>query len=128
MSEFKRHRLGDLYEISSGISTTKDQAGHGAPFVAFKDIYNNYFIPERLTELMDTTPEQQEKFSVRQGDVFLTRTSETLDELAMSSVALQDHPNATFSGFAIRQTQTHGSWASFCAASTSEESSTASRR
>lgn len=79
MSEFKRHRLADLYEISSGISTTKDQAGHGAPFVAFKDIYNNYFIPERLTELMDTTPEQQEKFSVREGDVFLTRTSETLD-------------------------------------------------
>ena len=102
MSEFKRHRLADLYEISSGISTTKDQAGHGAPFVAFKDIYNNYFIPERLTELMDTTPEQQEKFSVRKGDVFLTRTSETLDELAMSSVALQDHPNATFSGFAKR--------------------------
>ena len=102
MSEFKRHRLADLYEISSGISTTKDQAGHGAPFVAFKDIYNNYFIPERLTELMDTTPEQQEKFSVREGDVFLTRTSETLDELAMSSVALQDHPNATFSGFAKR--------------------------
>ena len=102
MSEFKRHRLADLYEISSGISTTKDQAGHGAPFVAFKDIYNNYFIPERLTELMDTTPEQQEKFSVRQGDVFLTRTSETLDELAMSSVALQDHPNATCSGFAKR--------------------------
>lgn len=31
MSEFKRHRLADLYEISSGISTTKDQAGHGAP-------------------------------------------------------------------------------------------------
>lgn len=102
MSEFKRHRLADLYEISSGISTTKDQAGHGAPFIAFKDIYNNYFIPERLTELMDTTPEQQEKFSVREGDVFLTRTSETLDELAMSSVALQDHPNATFSGFAKR--------------------------
>lgn len=102
MSEFKRHRLADLYEISSGISTTKDQAGHGAPFVAFKDIYNNYFIPERLTELMDTTPEQQEKFSVREGDVFLTRTSETLDELAMSSVALQDHPSATFSGFAKR--------------------------
>ena len=102
MSEFKRHHLADLYEISSGISTTKDQAGHGAPFVAFKDIYNNYFIPERLTELMDTTPEQQEKFSVREGDVFLTRTSETLDELAMSSVALQDHPNATFSGFAKR--------------------------
>lgn len=102
MSELQRHRLADLYVISSGITTTKDLAGHGAPFVAYKDIYNNYFIPDQLTELMDATREQQEKFSVRTGDVFLTRTSETLDELAMSSVALRDYPNATFSGFAKR--------------------------
>lgn len=102
MSNLKTYRLADLYEISSGISTTKDQAGHGAPFVTYKDIYNNYFIPEHLSECMDATPQQQEKFSVERGDVFLTRTSETLDELAMSSVALKDYPCATFSGFAKR--------------------------
>lgn len=32
----------------------------------------------------------------------MTRTSETLDELGMSSVALRDYPNATFNGFTKR--------------------------
>ncbi len=36
------------------------------------------------------------------GDVFLTRTSETTDELGMSSVALKDYPGATFNGFTKR--------------------------
>jgi len=29
---------------------------------------------------------------------FLTKKSETIDELGMSSVALRDYPNATFNG------------------------------
>lgn len=34
--------------------------------------------------------------------MFLTRTSETLDELGMSCVALKDYPNATYNGFTKR--------------------------
>lgn len=37
-----------------------------------------------------------------EGDVFLTRTSETTDELGMSCVALKDYENATFNGFTKR--------------------------
>lgn len=100
--KLKEYKLNEIYKMDSGISTTKEQAGHGEPFVAFKDIFNNYILPEDLTERMDTTQEEQERYSVKKGDVFITRTSETLDELAMSSVALKDYPNATFSGFAKR--------------------------
>ena len=51
---------------------------------------------------MDTSEDERQKCSVKKGDVFFTRTSETVDELAMSSVAIKDYPNATFSGFAKR--------------------------
>ena len=88
--------------MSSGISTKPEQAGKGAPFLSFGTIYSNYILPDVLDDKMDTTPAEQEKYSVRHGDVFLTRTSETIDELAMSSVALKDYPSATFSGFAKR--------------------------
>ena len=100
--KLNEYKLNELYKMDSGISTSKEQAGHGQPFVSFRDIFNNYILPETLTEKMDTTKDEQEKYSVKKGDVFLTRTSETLDELAMSSVALKDYPNATFSGFAKR--------------------------
>ncbi len=102
MNRLKKHKLSELYEISSGISTKPEQYGVGSPFLSFRTIFNNYFIPEELNEFMNTNETEQETYSVKKGDVFLTRTSETLDELAMSCVALKDYPSATFSGFAKR--------------------------
>lgn len=102
MSKIEKYKFCDLYDMSSGISSTKAQAGHGAPFLSFGTVFNNYFLPETLTDKMDTTTEEQTTFSIKKGDIFVTRTSETMDELAMSSVALKDYPNATYSGFVKR--------------------------
>ena len=102
MSEWKRYKLSELYEMSSGISSTKEQAGHGSPFLSFSVVFNNYFLPDSLIDLMDTTDGDKQKYSINEGDIFLTRTSETVDELAMSSVALKDYPEASFSGFLKR--------------------------
>jgi type I restriction enzyme S subunit len=88
--------------MSSGISSKPEQAGHGAPFASFSTIFNNYFLPESLPDKMDTSEKEQEIYSIKKGDIFLTRTSETIDELGMSCVALSDYPNATFSGFVKR--------------------------
>mgnify|MGYP000914767245 CR=1 FL=1 len=102
MNKLKQYNLSDLYEMSSGISSSKDQAGHGAPFVSFGTVFNNYFLPETLPDLMDTSAQEQEVYSVKKGDILITRTSETIDELAMSSVAIKDYPQATYSGFTKR--------------------------
>ena len=102
MNKLKKYKLNELYEINSGISTKPEQYGVGSPFLSFRTIFNNYFIPEEINEFMNTNEIEQETYSVKKGDVFLTRTSETLDELAMSCVALKDYPKTTFSGFAKR--------------------------
>lgn len=102
MSEWKKYKLSEIYTMSSGISSSKSQAGQGSPFLSFSTVFNNYFIPENLKDLMLTTKEEQERFSIIEGDVFLTRTSETLDELVLSSVALNNYPFATYSGFLKR--------------------------
>ncbi|MFH0384075.1 restriction endonuclease subunit S [Streptococcus sp. A18] len=102
MSEWKKYKLSEIYTMSSGISSSKSQAGQGSPFLSFSTVFNNYFIPENLKDLMLTTKEEQARFSIIEGDVFLTRTSETLDELALSSVALNNYPFATYSGFLKR--------------------------
>lgn len=117
MIKLTEYKFDTLYEMGSGISTKPEQAGHGAPFVSFSSIYNNAILPEELPDLMDTSKEEQEKYSVKEGDIFLTRTSEVLDELAISSVALKDYPNATFSGFAkrLRPIQNDVTYAKFMA-------------
>ncbi|UGB36873.1 restriction endonuclease subunit S [Frateuria soli] len=88
--------------MSSGISTSAAQAGHGAPFLSFSTVFNHYFVPDVLPDRMDTSESEQSRYSIRAGDVFLTRTSETVDELGMSCVALKDFPQATYSGFLKR--------------------------
>lgn len=88
--------------MASGISSTKKQAGHGSPFVSFSTVFNNYFLPDALPDLMDTSIKEQETYSIKKGDILITRTSETIDELAMSCVAVKDYPRATYSGFTKR--------------------------
>jgi type I restriction enzyme S subunit len=102
MSKLKSHKLSDLYDFSSGISTNASQAGSGSPFLSFSTVFNNYFLPDKLEDLMDTTINDQRKYSIKKDDIFLTRTSETIDELSMSSIAIKDYPEATYSGFLKR--------------------------
>ena len=102
MSKLTKYKFSDLYEMSSGISSSKAQSGHGSPFVSFSTVFNNYFLPEELSDLMNTSIKEQEIYSVKKDDVFITRTSETVDALAMSCVAIKDYPKATFSGFVKR--------------------------
>lgn len=102
MSKLYTYRFSDLYQMSSGISSKPEQAGHGAPFLSFSTVFNNKFLPDSLSELMNTSEKEKESYSIKEGDIFLTRTSETLDELGMSSVALKDYPGASYSGFLKR--------------------------
>jgi type I restriction enzyme S subunit len=94
--------LGEVYEFGSGLSKPRSEFGFGYGFLSFKDVFENYFVPDRLTQLVNSTQEEREARSIRRGDVFLTRTSETMDELGMSSVALKDYEDATFNGFTKR--------------------------
>jgi type I restriction enzyme S subunit len=100
--DWKTVPLGELYEFSSGLSKPRAEFGFGHGFLSFKDVFYNYFAPPRLAELVNSTEKEQQSCSILKGDVFLTRTSETMNELGMSCVALEDYKRATFNGFTKR--------------------------
>ena len=102
MSEWKKVKLGELYEVHNGLSKGRQFFGTGFPFLTFSNVFNNWFLPEQLESLVQTTDKEREACSIKAGDVFITRTSETMNELGMSSVALKDYPNATYNGFTKR--------------------------
>ena len=102
MSEWQKVKLGELYEVHNGLSKGRQFFGTGFPFLTFSNVFNNWFLPEELESLVQTTDKEREACSIKAGDVFITRTSETMDELGMSSVALKDYPNATYNGFTKR--------------------------
>ena len=109
MTEWKECKLGDIYEVHNGLSKGGKFFGSGFPFLSFSTVFNNWFIPNELNNLVQSNEKEQESFSIREGDVFITRTSETADELGMSCVALKDYPNATYNGFCKRMRQYNSS-------------------
>lgn len=100
--KWEKVKLGELYEVHNGLSKAGKFFGEGYPFLTFSTVFNNYFIPKQITDLVQSTEKEQESYSIRRGDVFVTRTSETSDELGMSCVALKDYPMATYNGFTKR--------------------------
>ena len=102
MSEWKKVKLGELYEVHNGLSKGRQFFGNGFPFLTFSTVFNNWFLPKELDSLVQSSDKEREACSIRKGDVFITRTSETMNELGMSSVALCDYPNATYNGFTKR--------------------------
>ncbi|MGN1334417.1 MAG: restriction endonuclease subunit S [Anaerovoracaceae bacterium] len=99
---WEKVKLGDLYTVHNGLSKGSKFFGSGYPFLSFSTVFNNYFIPAELTDLVQSNEKEQANYSILRGDVFVTRTSETSDELGMSCVALKDYPTATYNGFTKR--------------------------
>ena len=99
---WKKVKLGELYTAYNGLSKNKKFFGTGDPFLTFSTVFNNYFLPRKLTEYVQSTIQEQQNYSICRGDVFITRTSEKSDELGLSCVALKDYPKATYNGFTKR--------------------------
>ena len=95
-------RLRYLGSCVNGISKSGEFFGNGFPFVSYGDVYKNMELPSSVAGLVETTEDEREWYSVKEGDVFFTRTSETIEEVALTSTCMKTIENATFAGFLIR--------------------------
>ena len=99
---WKIKKLRFLGECQNGISKNAESFGTGYPFVSYGDVYKNYALPKTVNGLIETNQVEQNKYSVIYGDVFFTRTSETIEEVGFASTCLRTIKNAVFAGFVIR--------------------------
>src|SRR5699024_7508072 len=91
-----------LGKLQNGISKGGAYFGKGDPFVSYSNVYNNMIIENNTEELLESTDQEKNLYSVEKGDVFFTRTSETVEEIAIASTCVESIENATFAGFLIR--------------------------
>lgn len=96
-------KLGKLGEFKGGVTTisTKDY-GFGTPFIQYKNIYSNSKVDVNSLMLVNVKPIELERRSCQYGDIFFTASSEVENEVAMSSVLLNNVQNLTFNGFSKR--------------------------
>ena len=95
-------RLRNIGKLQNGISKGGESFGFGTPFVSYGDVYKHYSLPEKVTGVDDASEDEKEHYSVQEGDIFFTRTSETIEEVGFSCVCEKTIPEATFAGFLIR--------------------------
>lgn len=95
--------IGDFLEFKNGLNKGKEFFGYGTPIVNYTDVYKKRGLKkEDIRGKVCLTLDEIRRFDVRKNDVFFTRTSETPDEVGMSSVLLEDVEDGVFSGFVLR--------------------------
>ena len=101
-------KLRYLGVLQNGITKNYDSFGLGQPFLSYGDVYYNETLPTQVEGLVKTTAADREKYSVKERDVFFTRTSETIEEIGISSTCMKTIEDCVFSGFLIRYRNTSG--------------------
>lgn len=95
-------RVKNIGFTQNGISKSGELFGNGYPFISYGDVYKHWVLPQTGSGLIESTEKDRKIFSVNKGDIFFTRTSETIEEVGFSSVCFETITNATFAGFLIR--------------------------
>lgn len=99
---WKVKRLRFLGTCQNGINIGAEYFGSGYPFVSYGDAYKNEVLPIYGSGLVQSTEQDRKIYSVIVGDVIFTRTSETIEEIGLSSTCSKSIQDATFAGFLIR--------------------------
>ena len=96
--DWEQRRLGECGTTYGGLSgKTKEDFGHGeARFVPYTNIFENPIADTGRLESIEIDPKQNQ---VRFGDAFFTVSSETPEDVGMSSVWLSDQPNVYLNSF-----------------------------
>ncbi|MCH9733601.1 MAG: restriction endonuclease subunit S [Actinomycetia bacterium] len=100
--EWREYELGELFKLSNGINADKSAYGRGTPFINVLEVITHESLNVGNIPGQVTLPKKVlARYQVKQGDVLFNRTSETQDEVGLTSVYL-DHYPVVFGGFVFR--------------------------
>jgi type I restriction enzyme S subunit len=101
--EWEMVSLGELFSFKNGLNKAKEFFGEGTPIVNYMDVYRRAGLTGGyLQGRVSVSRQEQKTFDVKKGDVFFTRTSETVEEIGIAAVMLDDPAETVFSGFLLR--------------------------
>lgn len=101
--EWAEHTLGDIFKFKNGLNKEKEAFGQGTPIVNYTDVWKKRGLKAKdIKGRVVLSKNEIQNYEAKCGDVFFTRTSETIDEIGYSSVLLEYIENAVFSGFVLR--------------------------
>lgn len=101
--EWELKTIGELFDFKNGLNKEKEYFGKGTKIVNYVDVYKNRYIDNsNINGFVTVTEKEKDSFNTRKGDVFFTRTSETINEIGMTAVLGEDIKDLVYSGFVLR--------------------------
>lgn len=101
--DWEQRKLGDFYTFKNGLNKEKVYFGYGDSIVNFTDVFHNRQIySSTLKGKVSVNKKELENYKVKEGDLFFTRTSETIDEIGFPAVVMEPMERVVFSGFVLR--------------------------
>ena len=101
--DWEQRKLGMFYDFKNGLNKGKEFFGSGTPIVNFTDVFHNRRIySKNLLGTVNLTENEISRFKVKKGDLFFTRTSETINQIGYPSVLIDETKDTVFSGFLLR--------------------------
>ncbi len=95
--------IGTYFDFKNGLNKEKSFFGKGTPIINYMDVYNHKGLRKKdIKGKVTLSLIELNAYRVKKGDMFFTRTSETVEEIGMASVLLEDIPKGSFSGFVLR--------------------------
>jgi len=100
--DWHEYAMGKLFSFSNGIDADKSAYGTGIPFVNVMEVTRNEELTvSQIPGRVRLARKRELRYQVKRGDVLFNRTSETLDEVGLTSVYVDDEP-VVFGGFVLR--------------------------
>jgi type I restriction enzyme S subunit len=101
--EWETKILGEFFEFKNGLNKEKEFFGYGTPIINYMDVNKKgSLMLDDINGKVSLSESEIQRFNIKKGDVFFTRTSETIDEIAYSTVLVEDVKDGVFSGFVLR--------------------------
>lgn len=101
--EWTEHTLSEFFDFKNGLNKEKEAFGKGTPIVNYTDVWGKRgLLKENIKGKVLLSKNEIDLYKVEEGDVFFTRTSETIEEIGLSSVLLEPINDCVFSGFVLR--------------------------
>jgi type I restriction enzyme S subunit len=96
--------IGDLFVVSgAGVDKKINEDEQAVKLLNYMDVYNNRYISQEILTMEVTAPVSKvESCNIQRGDIFITPSSETIDDIGHAAVALETINGGVYSYHVMR--------------------------
>ena len=100
--EWNEFKLGEIGSFKNGVNKSKDDFGHGFPFINLEDIFNKDVLKKDEYGLVNVSNKELKEYDLKKGDVLFVRSSVKPEGVGLTTVVSEDLVDTVYSGFIIR--------------------------